>query len=92
MVDGEGALGDPDDAKRTQAIENHRKWLEAAKTLGCHSIRVNAQSSGSYAEQLALAADGLARLGEIAEIRIRPERAGRESRRAVEQRRRGWPA
>ena len=67
MVDGEGALGDADDAKRTEAIENHRKWLEAAQLLGCHSIRVNAQSQGSYAEQLALAADGLARLGEVAD-------------------------
>ena len=67
MVDGEGALGDPDKAKRAKAVENHRKWLEAAKALGCHSIRVNAQSRGSYAQQMALAADGLARLGEIAE-------------------------
>jgi sugar phosphate isomerase/epimerase len=65
MVDGEGELGAPDAAARTQAIENHKKWLEAAKTLGCHSIRVNAASSGSYAEQLALAADGLGRLGEL---------------------------
>lgn len=67
MVDGEGALGDKDAKKRTQAIDNHKKWLEAAKTLGCHSIRVNAQSQGSYAEQLALAADGLGRLGELAD-------------------------
>ncbi|MEO1495572.1 MAG: sugar phosphate isomerase/epimerase family protein [Planctomycetota bacterium] len=67
MVDGEGALGDPDEAARTTAVENHRKWLEAAKLLGCHSIRVNAQSRGSYAEQLALAADGLSRLGELAD-------------------------
>ena len=65
MVDREGDLGDADDAKRTEAVENHRKWLEAAKTLGCHSIRVNARSTGSYAEQMALAADGLARLGEL---------------------------
>lgn len=67
MVDSEGALGDADEAGRTKAIDNHKKWLEAAKELGCHSIRVNAQSSGSYAEQLALAADGLGRLGEIAD-------------------------
>ncbi|MGL4514705.1 MAG: sugar phosphate isomerase/epimerase family protein [Lacipirellulaceae bacterium] len=65
MVDGEGELGAPDAAARTTAIENHKKWLEAAKALGCHSIRVNAASSGSYAEQLALAADGLGRLGEL---------------------------
>ena len=66
MVDGEGALGDPDDAKRKQAIENHYPWVTAAKFLGCHSIRVNAQSSGSYEDQLSLAADGLNRLTEFA--------------------------
>ena len=62
MCDGEGNLGDPDEKMRTAAIENHIKWLEAAKRLGCHSIRVNAASAGSYEEQQKLAADGLSRL------------------------------
>lgn len=62
MCDGEGALGDPDANKRARAIANHHKWIEAAKALGCHSIRVNAQSRGSWAEQSRLAADGLHRL------------------------------
>ncbi len=66
MCDGEGALGDQDPQRRTQAVENHYKWLEAAKYLGCHSIRVNASSRGSYTEQLKLAADGLRRLSEKA--------------------------
>ncbi len=66
MVDGEGQLGDPDDAARTKAVENHYKWVSAAKTLGCHSIRVNAASRGSYEEQQKLAADGLRRLSEHA--------------------------
>ncbi|WP_417392185.1 sugar phosphate isomerase/epimerase family protein [Gimesia sp.] len=66
MIDGEGALGDPDAKKRTQAIENHHKWVTAAKSLGCHSIRVNARSNGSYEEQQKLAADGLRRLTEYA--------------------------
>lgn len=65
MCDGEGALGDPDAAKRTQAVENHYKWVEAAKFLGCKIIRVNAQSKGSYEEQQKLAADGLRRLSEF---------------------------
>lgn len=65
MCDGEGALGDPDAAKRKQAVENHYKWVEAARFLGCHSIRVNAQSQGSYEEQIELAADGLRRLTEF---------------------------
>jgi len=66
MIDGEGALGDPDDTKRAQAIDNHRKWLDAAKTLGCATIRVNAQSTGTPEEQERLAADGLRRLAELA--------------------------
>jgi sugar phosphate isomerase/epimerase len=65
MIDGEGSLGDPEDAKRTQAVENHYQWVDAAKFLGCHSIRVNAHSDGSYDEQMKLAADGLRRLTEF---------------------------
>lgn len=66
MIDGEGRLGDPDDALRKTAVENHYPWAEAAKALGCHSIRVNAASDGSYEDQLELAADGLRRLSEFA--------------------------
>jgi sugar phosphate isomerase/epimerase len=66
MIDGEGALGDPDEAKRRQAVENHYKWVEAAKKMGCHSIRVNAQSRGEREEQRKLAADGLRALSEFA--------------------------
>jgi sugar phosphate isomerase/epimerase len=66
MCDGEGAIGDSDAAARRRSVENHYKWVEAARTLGCHSIRVNAQSSGTPDEQRALAADGLRRLTEFA--------------------------
>jgi len=62
MIDGEGRLGDADEAQRTTAVENHYKWVEAAKFLGCHAIRVNAGSTGSYDEQLERAADGLRRV------------------------------
>jgi len=66
MCDGEGQLGDPDPKLRTAAVENHYKWVDAAKFLGCHSIRVNAASSGGFDEQIKLAADGLSRLSEYA--------------------------
>ncbi|MGI8602865.1 MAG: sugar phosphate isomerase/epimerase family protein [Verrucomicrobiales bacterium] len=68
MCDGEGALGDPDAAKRKQAVDNHRKWIAAAKFLGCHSIRVNAQTGdqGSREEQASHAAEGLRALSEAA--------------------------
>ena len=65
MCDGEGRLGDPDESSRNQAVENHYKWIDAAKYLGCHSIRVNAASTGSFEEQMKLAADGLRRLTEV---------------------------
>lgn len=67
MCDNEGAIGDSDTQKRKLAVENHRKWLDAAKGLGCHSIRVNASSTGSAEEQQKLAADGLKRLCDFAD-------------------------
>ncbi|QDS92687.1 Xylose isomerase-like TIM barrel [Roseimaritima multifibrata] len=66
MCDGEGKLGDGDPKRRQQAVENHYKWVEAAKFLGCHSIRVNAASNGTYEEQQERAAAGLRALSEFA--------------------------
>lgn len=69
MVDipgGKGNLGNPNDKKRQKAVEVHFPWVEAAKRMGCHSIRVNARSQGSREEQTKLAADGLRRLSEFA--------------------------
>ena len=65
MCDREGNIGNPDTSKRQQTVDNHRKWIDAAKFLGCHSIRVNAASAGTWDEQVKLAADGLAKLTEF---------------------------
>jgi sugar phosphate isomerase/epimerase len=67
MCDGEGALGDPDEKKRNQAVENHYKWVELAKFLGCHSIRVNAETGqgGTEQEKMGRAADCLRKLTEF---------------------------
>ena len=66
MVDGEGSLGHGDTAERNKAVLNHHKWVDAAKFLGCHSIRVNAATTGngSFEEKQKLAADGLRSLSE----------------------------
>lgn len=64
MIDGEGGLGDLDDKKRLQAVENHYKWVHAAKHLGCATIRVNAYGQGSREDVQKAAVDGLSRLGE----------------------------
>lgn len=67
MIDGEGQLANPDGEARRKAIENHFKWVVAARYLGCHSIRVNAAGQGEYDEQMKLAADSLNRLATLAE-------------------------
>jgi len=41
MIDGEGDLSAPDKDARSKAIDNHKKWVDAAAALGCHAIRVN---------------------------------------------------
>lgn len=64
MCDGEGYLGDADTAKRKVAVKNHHRWVDNAKILGCHSIRVNAYSTGTFEEQQERAADGLNQLAE----------------------------
>ena len=70
MVDipgGKGNLGHPDAAKRKIAVESHYEWVERAKKMGCHSIRVNARSEGTRDEQAKLASDGLRELCKFAE-------------------------
>ncbi len=62
MVDGEGALGAADAAERAEAVENHRRWLHAAKVLGCHGIRVNVPSEGTPDQQKSRCAVGLTAL------------------------------
>jgi sugar phosphate isomerase/epimerase len=66
MVDGEGSLGHANSAERNKAVQNHHKWADSAKFLGCHSIRVNAATTGngSFEEKQKLAADGLHNLSE----------------------------
>lgn len=66
MVDGEGSLGHANSVERNKAVQNHHKWADAAKFLGCHSIRVNAATTGngSFEEKQKLAADGLHNLSE----------------------------
>lgn len=66
MCDGEGGLGDTSEARRMQAVDNHKKWVEAAQFLGCHSIRVNAYGEGSREEVGKAATDGLTRLSDFA--------------------------
>ena len=81
MCDAEGELGAPNEEDRVQSVENHFKWVETARFLGCHAIRVNAGSDDSLPpeEQQKLAADGLRRLcefGDSHEINVLVENHG----------------
>lgn len=74
MCDREGQLGAADASERATTVENHKKWVEAAKFLGCHAIRVNGYSSVDYSsdrnafkESMNLVADGLHQLCEFAD-------------------------
>lgn len=64
MIDGEGDLGSTDSNERMKAVENHYKWVDAAKYLGCRTIRVNAFGKGSREEVQQAAVEGLSKLGE----------------------------
>ena len=67
MVDGEGNLAEADAGKRYKAVQNHYKWIDAAKFLGCHSIRVNAAGRGTYEDVQKAAIEGLGKLSEYGE-------------------------
>lgn len=66
MVDAEGEMANPDAKERSIAIKNHYKWVNAAKYLGCASIRVNIFGNGNRDELKNAAIDSLGRLAEYA--------------------------
>lgn len=68
MVDGEGNMADIDKNTRAKAVENHYKWVEAAKFLGCHTIRVNAAGKGTPEEMKNAAIESLGKLSEFGAV------------------------
>lgn len=67
MIDEEGMLCNLEEKERLQAVENHKKWLEAASALHCDSVRINLHGFGSAEEQMRAATDSLAALAEYAD-------------------------
>lgn len=66
MIDGEGNLADADTKKRSEAIENHHKWVDAAHFLGCHAIRVNLAGGTNKDDAYKAAVESLEKLSEYA--------------------------
>jgi len=86
MIDDEGPLALPDDKIRLIAVEDHKKWIEAAKYLGCLTVRVNLHGDGSPDAKKTASVDSLSRLGDFAKtmnINIVVENHGHESSNAA---------
>jgi len=79
MVDGEGDLAINDSVERNKSVENHKKWIDAAQYLGCHSIRVNLFGSDNAEEWKNNSVDALKKLseyGQTKEINVLVENHG----------------
>jgi sugar phosphate isomerase/epimerase len=66
MCDALGNLGDADPEARMVAVDKHYLWVDVAKILGAHSIRVNAAGQGTPEEVASNAVDGISKLAEYA--------------------------
>lgn len=66
MVDDEGDLGAASEKERLQSVENHYKWVHAAKLLGCHTMRVNAFGDADREIYRRAIMDGMSRLADYA--------------------------
>ena len=66
MVDEEGPLAGVDEKERLQAVDNHKKWIEAARFLECRTVRLNLHGEGSTERKKEASIDSLTRLGELA--------------------------
>ena len=66
MVDEEGDLSIENQSERNQAIENHRRWIDAAAQLDCHSIRVNLYGSSDLEIWKSTSIDSLRKLSDYA--------------------------
>ena len=66
MIDGQGDLATSDAAERKKAAENHFKWVDAARAMGCHAIRVNLAGSTEPEAWIPNSVDGLSQLASYA--------------------------
>ncbi|HEA29786.1 MAG TPA: sugar phosphate isomerase/epimerase [Leeuwenhoekiella sp.] len=86
MVDNEGDLASSDNNVRNEAVENHKKWVDAAATLGCHAVRVNLKGAKEEEDWKQASIDGLTKLADYAaqkDIEVLVENHGGFSSNAV---------
>lgn len=66
MVDLPEKISNLNSLKRKQAVEKHYPWIDAAKYLNCHSIRVNLFGLDKPFKIAQASVEGLSQLGEYA--------------------------
>ena len=66
MIDTNGSLGAETKAARDKAIHITFDWIEAAKHLGCHTVRVNAYGPGSREELKGRIVESCSKLADFA--------------------------
>ncbi len=69
MLDTNGDLGAADPTARGRAVENTYPWIDAAKFLGCATVRVNARGGGTPDELSGRVAESCAKLADYAASR-----------------------
>ena len=65
MIDSEGDLATSNVRKRNTAIDNHKKWIDAASQMGCHSVRVNLYGIEQKKKWMEYSSNSLSRLSEF---------------------------
>jgi sugar phosphate isomerase/epimerase len=86
MVDEEGPLASANNKERSEAVENHKKWIEAAAFLGCATVRVNLHGEGKSELKKNASIRSLSALGSFAQpmnINVVVENHGSDSSRGV---------
>jgi len=69
MVDNEGELASPNETKRLESVENHKKWIDAGAFLGCYYVRVNLFGSEDSVVWVAQSAKSLKQLAAYAKTK-----------------------
>ena len=67
MVDDEGYLSSSNSSQIIESVEKHKKWVEMAYELGCHSVRVNLDGEQNLDKWKKNSIKGLTLLSEFAQ-------------------------
>lgn len=66
MVDDEGNLSSSNPNQIIESVEKHKRWIEMAYELGCHSVRVNLEGEEDLEKWKVNSVNGLTQLSDFA--------------------------